>query len=437
MAGKTTSSKILSKVLFGSTGAVAFGASGYVFRDLADLSQWVLKVDRRDVFWTFQHRHQLAAVTVASLAANTIVAFRTRCVPISLWAAVSACNIGMLFSGYINPMVMMRQRNHNAMYVPASEALGILKREETVIVTRVSNAEPRAFPDSQVLRPHVARVGTLPSGVPVTMTYCGLTHLGMAIETPNHADGKAMELVPLTQLENNLVLLDKATGHLGQQINGMDEECVCQRLGLQSYHMSARRPSSQELEGMEATVVAKEVPTWRMTPGNFVRTYPNGEVFINDYKMFKNLKAPVMSLYDAIIDTIFEISITFQATNPKPVFPTIERPDPRLPAKEQVWAFNIDDDHVAVTENFVRDGPRGVRNMTVGGTSVVAAWDAEAASLGIWRRPSAQHISRSIDVHGRVGGQGKPLERLNTVKAGVYWIVWANFFPQTRINPHE
>ena len=72
---------------------------------------------------------------------------------------------------------MCRPRNHNAVYVPSNKILDLLKREETVIVTKVGNAVPRAFPDSQVLRPHVARVGTDKDNIPVTMTYCGLTNL--------------------------------------------------------------------------------------------------------------------------------------------------------------------------------------------------------------------------------------------------------------------
>lgn len=74
-------------------------------------------------------------------------------------------------------VLIYRPRNHNAVYVPNNKILDLLKREETVIVTQVGDDEPRAFPDSQILRPHVARVGTDKDGVPVTMTYCGLTNL--------------------------------------------------------------------------------------------------------------------------------------------------------------------------------------------------------------------------------------------------------------------
>lgn len=135
------------------------------------------------------------------------------------------------------------------------------------------------------------------------------------------------------------------------------------------------------------------------------------------------------------MDYIFEVSVYFQATNPKPVFPTLGKIDPRLPPKEKVWGFNVGDDYVAITENFVRDGRNGVRTINIGDDFVVASWDKDAGSLGIFRRPSSAPIKQTVDVHGRVGGKGKPLERLNTVKNGAFWCVWATFFPQTRVNP--
>mmetsp|Transcript_29374 Transcript_29374/g.40561 ORF Transcript_29374/g.40561 Transcript_29374/m.40561 type:complete len:247 (+) Transcript_29374:2-742(+) len=234
----------MNRLFFGLSGALGLGASTWLFRDLADVSQWVLKADRNDVFETFRIRHKLAATTVASVAVNSLITFRTRCVPIPAWAAVNGTTLFLFFSGYINPEIMMRPRNHNAIHVPSSDVLKLLKREETVIVTQVGQSHPRAYPDSQILRPHVARVGTTDRGV-VTMTYCGLTNLGIAYEIPPHEDGKQVELVPLTQLENNLVLLDKSTGHIGQQINGVDETSLLNKIGAGSYHKTKRRPSEK------------------------------------------------------------------------------------------------------------------------------------------------------------------------------------------------
>mmetsp|Transcript_19525 Transcript_19525/g.43483 ORF Transcript_19525/g.43483 Transcript_19525/m.43483 type:complete len:443 (-) Transcript_19525:125-1453(-) len=427
------------RLAFGLTGAASLGASGWLFRDLADISQWVLKTDRHDVFETFRLRHRIAVGSAAAAVVNSAIFFKTRCVPLPAYAALNGTYLFLLYSGYVNPELMMRPRNRNAIYVPASEALNVLKREETVIVTRIGDDTPRAFPDSQVLRPHVVRIGTTEDGTQVAMTYCGLTNLGIAYELPNHRDGTEVELVPLTQLENNLVLMDKSTGHVGQQINGVDEHALITKIGGETFQETKRRPSEALLKAakLHESEVGKEIPTWRMSLGDFIRTYPEGDVFVNDYKVYPELTHPVKTIYDKLMDYIFEVSVYFQATNPKPVFPTLGKIDPRLPPKEKIWGFNVGDDYVAITEDFVRDGGNGVRNMSIGGEPVVASWDKDAGSLGVFRRPSSAPIKQTVDVHGRVGGKGKPLERLNTVKNGAFWCVWATFFPQTRVNPNS
>ena len=75
--------------------------------------------------------------------------------------------------------------------------------------------------------------------------------------------------------------------------------------------------------------------------------------------------------------------------------------------------------------------------MTVGDEHIVASYDKDAGSLGIWHRPSAKPIKQAVDVHGRIGGKGEPLERVSTVKNGAFWCVYATFFPQARVNPEK
>lgn len=247
----------------------------------------------------------------------------------------------------------------------------------------------------------------------------------------------------MTQLENNLILLDKTTNTiLGQQINGINESALLSKLGSQDYQDTKRRPcecilTSEKFQGAE---FGKELPTWRMTIGSFARAYPDGEVFLNDYKMFKDVKKPIKTLYDSLMDMIFEVSVYAQATDPNPVFPTLKNIDPRLPPKELVWMFNVGDDYVAVTQDFVRDAKNETRNIKVGNQYVVASYDPAAESLGIWKNPSGNKpLKEYVNVHGHVGGneKGMKLERLNTVKAGCFWCIMATFFPKVRVNPES
>ena len=194
-----------------------------------------------------------------------------------------------------------------------------------------------------------------------------------------------------------------------------------------------RRPKEAKLRelGMKPAI---EVASWRMTVGNFAKVYPYGMVFINDYKEFPDLKRPILTIYDKLFDTVFAVVVGWHGTSARPVFNTVENIDPRLPVKQRVWGFNVGDEYMALTEDFVKHGTNGVRNFTLHGVPLVASWDDHVDSLGVWLRPSNKPISKRVDVDGRVGGEGESLQRLNTVKSGLFWFSWQNFFPQTKVN---
>ena len=100
-----------------------------------------------------------------------------------------------------------------------------------------------------------------------------------------------------------------------------------------------------------------------------------------------------------------------------------------------MWVWNVGDDYVAVTEEHVRNAANGTLNLKVGEESIVASYDPDAQSLGIWHNPSGRVLTEHVDVNGKVGGNGKPLERVSTVKAGCFWCIAATFFPSVRVNP--
>jgi len=100
----------------------------------------------------------------------------------------------------------------------------------------------------------------------------------------------------------------------------------------------------------------------------------------------------------------------------------------------------VGDEYVALTEEFVKTGKGGNRNFVVGEIPLVASWDDDAECLGIWKRPSGRPIFQTVDVHGKIKGkkgENPPLERLSTVKNGLFWYVWQNFFPKTKVNPDK
>ena len=61
----------------------------------------------------------------------------------------------------------------------------------------------------------------------------------------------------------------------------------------------------------------------------------------------------------------------------------------------------------------------------------MVAYDLEHESLGAWFNDSGEPITR-IDFFGN-SNVGK-LERVNTLKPGMFWHVWVEFFQHTDIN---
>ncbi len=401
----------LSTVVYSATLLLSLYLSGLLFRDLADVSQWVIQTDRQKTMRVWYQRHTIAAAAVASFVVSFALYWENQDV-INTYLAVltSLLFLVLFYSGYINPHLMMRTRMKNGIFVPIEQAKHYYAADESVIVIEI-NGEARAHSDIQLLRPHVAGNGQTLGGEEVVMTYCGLTNLGMAY-TPE-IDGQAVDLAPFTQLENNLVMHDKVSGEPIQQLWGSKES---------DFSTNKNAPKM------------KEQPTFRMPFSKFAEAYPSGEVFLNDY-IIKEMRPsfwqnPFLAIYDPIIDFVFESAVKFQAKSDKPTFPTIKVKDMRLPNKALIWGVNIEDDYVAYTEEFVREQGNLI-NTVVGGKAIVAAFDTHFNSLGIYYNHTEAKIE-SIDFWGNTS-HGR-LERVESVKAGAYWMIWVNFFPETDVN---
>ena len=108
----------------------------------------------------------------------------------------------------------------------------------------------------------------------------------------------------------------------------------------------------------------------------------------------------------------------------------MSRYDDRLPNKTYVWGVNIGDDAVCWTDDFVVE-QGNIVNAEVGERALVLAWDPRFESLGIWYNDTGAAVTE-IDFFGNT--PAGPLERVDVVKPGLFWHVWAEFFPHTDIN---
>ena len=271
-----------------------------------------------------------------------------------------------------------------------------------VVVLETDNGA-YAYSDYYLLQPHVVKGDTI-GGEEVIMTYCGLTNLAIAYSPV--IDDQPLDLTVMTQLKNNLVLVDKNSGEPIQQLYGTRE----------------RDPDQKKM---------KEWPTLRMPFASFRELYPDGKVFINEIPELS--ENPLSAVGDRITRhamMVPGVGLNW-VDNDKPAFPTIEYKDKRLPMKEFVYSVSVGDDHVAYTKAFVKQQGNTL-NVEIGGRPVVIDYDPQLDALTAFFNDGSAPV-RDVDVFGQTD-DGRRLERVNTLKSKMFWFIFAEFYPQTDVN---
>ena len=162
-----------------------------------------------------------------------------------------------------------------------------------------------------------------------------------------------------------------------------------------------------------------------MTFRGFEKAFPDGSVFL--YPPSRN---PLLKVLDTAQDMMFTWGVTTQHRVEVPVVDNMTHSDDRLPNKTYVWGIHIGKDAVCYTDDFLirYDGPV---NATVGGHSIVGSYDPRFESIGFWYNDSARPVTE-IDFYG-MSDKGQ-LRRVETLKPGMFWHVWVEYFPHTDIN---
>ena len=375
------------------------GVIGFIyFRDLGDVSQFFLKVKRENMLWIIRNEYRLITPGIAAGLLAAVLYFTAGAGgTISFWVIMAILLFFYAFT-WIWVHIGLRHQQNTATYYSIEEAKKYVSPEDSVIVLE-NKGHARAHPDYEIWRPHLAGSDEGLGGENVIMTYCSMTHLGHGYKP--EISGEKLDLEVLAQHGNNLIMRDKNTGEPIQQVFGNRERD------------SRSGPSMQEW------------PTFRMTFRGFEKAFPNGEVFLN-----RPSKNPFIWLVDYFVNTSFVIGLTKQYRYEKPLMDNVEHIDNRLPLKTFIWGFNVGDDYTCYTEDFVKSQQAPI-NVKVGDRDIVASYDNIYESVGIWYNDSGNPIQH-VDFFGE-SDQGR-LARVESVKAGSFWHVWANFFPDTDIN---
>ena len=131
-----------------------------------------------------------------------------------------------------------------------------------------------------------------------------------------------------------------------------------------------------------------------------------------------------------VTETVFSAGIARQHNEAKPLMDSMSHYDDRLPNKTYVWGVDIGEDVVCYTDDFIGEN-NGLINAMIGGRDIVVAYDPKYESLGAWYNDSGVPI-KQIDFFGN-SDQGQ-LKRVETLKSGMFWHVWVEFFQHTDIN---
>jgi len=390
-----------------------------IFKDLADISQWLVQSTRKFTMTIWYHRYLIGTVSIAAALVAVLV----------WWRDPAVCNavlLGILLfifvfnysAGMFNPKLMFRSQQHAARFVSVDDAPKYLQRslkhahfgpdsyssvDDINVLVLETDKGAYAYSDYYLLQPHVVKGDTI-DGEEVIMTYCGLTNLGIAYSPA--IDGQKLNLTVMTQLKNNLVLFDKNSGEAIQQLWGAME----------------RQPDKGTM---------REWPTIRMPFSSFKKLYPDGKVFVNEIPRFS--ENPVLAAWDRLVRhgmMLWGVGLNW-IDNEKPAFPTIEFKDRRLPMKELIYAISVGDDHVAYSKDFILAHGNTI-NVEIGGRPVVIDYDPELDSVAAFFNTSKAPVT-DVDIFGRLS-DGTRLPRVNTLKSRLFWFIFAEFYPQADVN---
>ena len=279
---------------------------------------------------------------------------------------------------------------YHANYVSIAEANTLLSGNDIIYAVEI-NDEVRGYPRSHMEIPHIA--GDNIGGKDVALTFCALSNLPVVIEQDIGLD-QPSDLGILIQTHNNLVMVERNSGELIQQI-------------------------TREPEFSDTTIITH--PNTMMTWQHFKRAYPQARVFLYDGDR----------IVDTFLERVFEAPMQKQFDREQgPVFPTLDMQDDRLNPKEQIWGFDNGTSQLAFTRNFARDNP--VYHFDLDGQSLVLVYDEKVDVVNLFSPAGNDQLLEFEHIDFRGKTENGRLQQL-PMHNGVFWMVWSHWYPNTQV----
>jgi hypothetical protein len=380
---------VRASLLFYACGGLSLLAALIGFLALGDLVQLAVSFPKAFTYRVFKVRIPLVILALGGFAVTLWLGVAEVQAPWWALALYALVFVVLFFGGFIAPIyVMFQPQQHTARFVPLSGVAGQLPDDAEVLTVEI-NGDARAYPNLWIQRPHVA--GDVVGGEEVLMTYCALSHLGVAFGS--ELEGRKLELKLLTQLENNLILYDAVTQEPIEQISGLTVE-----------------------RGLRLPMLAAT-----MMPFSAFRTlHPEGKVFFNPPDGFLDRKVRGMMNH-----LLFGKGGQFDTTSPGPVFPTITHMDSRVPPKEQVCGVTLDGKAIAFTHGYlVRNG--NVATEKIGDSVITVKHFPEHGFVDVFEGEVPD-----VDPRGFIPA-GDKVPRVPH-SSRVLWMIWANYYRHTDV----
>jgi hypothetical protein len=348
-----------------------------------------LNLPREWVIGYFANRWLFIVINLSLLAAlwwlNHIYQFWRR-----IWLILAS--IGVIFcviSANYLLTALFPSSQYDAVYVSVADADKLLSDEEIIYAVEI-NGEARGYPKGHLEIPHIA--GAEIGGEEVVMTFCALSNVPV-VYNQDIGTGRS-DLGILLQTHNNLLMVDRASGELIQQITGQAE-------------FSGRK--------------LKSYPNTMMSWKSFKKRHPDATVFT--YKFDRALDQVLQAAFKGPMEQQFSEEYG-------PIFPTLALEDDRLPAKQQVWGFDAGSAQAAFTAQFMQKNT--IFPFSLGGKEYVITYSDEFDLVNLYERSINGRLIdvEDIDRDGQTSAGKLTKAPLHN---GVFWMIWAHWFPDTAV----
>ena len=357
---------------------------------MTDMGQ-IFGVAKQTVVWYFKNNSWIIGLSLIALLAaiflnrkNQIFSQKVVWISAGLWV------VFVLSTKFVTPYLMFGTTQEGAEFSDSSSLPNDYLDDEEVVFVIDRNGVQRAYPRSYIWQTHI--VGADFGEENVVMTYCVMTNL----PTPflNDINGQEVNFKVLAQTNNNLLIWDRKSGEIIQQIT---QKCEF---------------NGQNLDPL---------PVLEMSYGGFKKAYPEGTIFVNEWN------TPMEKALNLVFDAEENIN------GEEFLFETANLEDTRFAPKEKIIGVADQETgkQLAISKDHIRK--RGEVVVKVGQKDILLKYFPQYQCIASFYVPASADSEDlvTVNLNGKTEG-GTQLERA-FIYNSLFWGVWCYYYPETEV----